>query len=215
MLKKTDYIIIFVTCLFLGIFIIFQYSSVKEYKRVLEPENNATLAFEVAKLTKSNSDLRQEVKKLTSDLDTYQNSTMSSLKLKEQYQRDLLGLDLVNGELGKTGQGVTLTISGKLVTAQVVDLVNAIKNIGSGIISINGTRLTSSTDLARFAEQNSYEVRVLGNSKLLKSAIERKGGIVEQISNKDLKVAVSEAPSIEISKGVVPNLQYSKIIIDK
>ena len=77
MFKKNDYVIISVICFFFGIFIYMQYRGANEYSQVTQPETNAILALEVSKLTKTNADLRQEVKKLTADLDTYKNSSAS------------------------------------------------------------------------------------------------------------------------------------------
>ena len=214
MFKRSDYIILSIICLFLGIFIVSQLTSVNEYKKVTQPENNAVLALEVSQLTKTNSDLRREVKDLTMSLESYQNGAQSNKTKYDQYLADSSRFDIINAVKSKSGQGVTISVDGKINTAQVVDLVNAIKNIGAEIISINGRRLILNTDLGQFSGMSKCEVNVLGNSSLLKSAIERKGGIIDQISSKDIKIAVQGKDSIEISSATPVQLNHSRIVKD-
>lgn len=210
--KKKDYLIISIICFFLGIFLISQFHSSKEVKKISQPENSETLALEVAKLTKTNSDLRQEVKALTSALDTYKDTSESGKKLYEKYLADKDQYDIVIGNASKTGQGVSIMVTGSLNTAQLVDLVNAIKNIGSDMISVNGERLVINTELSQFSGKSDYKIDVLGNSKLLDSAMKRKGGILEQISTKDIKIEIVSVDDITIPSGDVLNFNYAKII---
>lgn len=214
MFKRTDYIILSIICLFLGIFLISQFYSVKEYKKVIQPENNAVLALEVSRLTKSNADLRREVQDLTMNLETYKSTSESGKKTYDQYLVDSERFDIINAVKPKTGQGVTINIDGKLSTPQVVDLINALKNIGAEVISVNDYRLAINTDLSRFDGMQKYEVKVLGNTNLLKSAIERKGGIVDQISTKDIRFDIQGQDNIEIPAGTPVQLNQARIVKD-
>lgn len=212
MFKKNDYIIISIICFFLGVFLISQYFSTKTYQKVTQPENNAVLAIEVAKLTKTNSDLRREVQDLTQDLDGYRSSSLSRQEAFDQYTSDMERLDVINGVKGKVGQGVSINIEGALSAPQIIDLINAIRNIGAELMSVNGTRLTLNTDLSQFANNETYEIKVLGNSNLLKTAMERKGGIVEQITSKMITFEIIESDNIEIPAGDTLKLNYARII---
>ena len=213
MFKKTDYIIISIICLFLGIFLVSQFYSAGEYKKVTQPENNEVLAVEVAKLTRSNADLRREVQDLTFDLNSYMNATDSRKKSYEKYLNDTQRYDVINGVLGYSGQGVIISINGKLITPQLVDLINAIKNIGGETIEINGERVIVDTDFSVFNNRDFYTIKVLGNSKLLKSAMERKGGIVDQIATKDVSFQIEELDNLTIGPSAnVIKFNYSKIL---
>ncbi len=212
MFKRNDYIIISIICFFLGIFLISQYYSGKELARVSQPENNEVLALEVSKLTKNNADLRREVQDLTADLENYQNSSESRKKAYEQYLADTDRYDIINGAKASSGQGIEISILGSLSTPQLVDLINASKNIGAEIIEINGERIILNTDLSKFSGQDQYKIIVLGNSKLLKSAMERKGGIVEQIATKDIKISITESDNLSVGKVILPNFSYSRIV---
>ena len=212
MFKKNDYIVISIICFFLGIFVVSQIMATKKYKTLIQPENNEVLAIEVGKQTKVNSELRSEVKDLTAKLDTYKNSTESSQKAVELYKSDLGRLSIINGEVDKSGQGVVIAIAGKLGVPQVVDLINAIRNIGADIISINDKRILVNTSFNQFNGLDKYEIKVLGNSKLLKSAMERKGGIVEQISTKDINFNIEEKTELTVPAGREIKFKYARII---
>lgn len=215
MFKKNDKIIISVICFFLGIFLVSQYYSSIEASKISQPENNEVLAIEVSKLTKSNADLRREVQDLTVNLDSYKNSSESSQKANEQYLSDINKFSVVNGDKAISGQGVIINISGDLVTPQIVDLVNAIKNIGAQIIEINGKRIVLNTEMSQFTNSGHYEIKILGNSALLKSAIERKGGIVDQISTKNIVFTTTTSDKIEISSSPSVNLKNARIVETK
>lgn len=212
MAKKADNFVLALIGLFLGIFIITQYYSGKNITRVSQPENNEILALEVAKLTKANADLRVEVKDLTNNLSTYRSSTESHKTAYDQYLNDVERFDVINGLKATSGQGVLIRVEGNLITPQLVDLINAVKNIGAELIQVNGTRLSLNSDLSNFSGLDHYEIVVLGNSKLIKSAMERKGGIIEQIKTKELNIYVEEKEDIGISSGKTINFNYAKII---
>lgn len=211
MFKKTDYIILSIICFFLGIFIVSQFYAGKEYQKVIQPESNSVLALEVTKLTKANAELRREVSDLTHDLESYKNSSESRQKSYDQYISDVSRFDIING--GKQeGQGIIVNINGSLSTPQLVDLVNAIKNIGAEVMAINDQRVVINTNLSLFSNQNKYQIKIIGNSNLLKTAMERKGGIVEQISDKNISFSIMESSKVEIPAGNPIEFNYAKIV---
>ena len=212
MFKKTDKIILATVGFFLGIFVVTQFYSTKAIKKVTQPENNEVIVLEVAKLSKTNADLRTEVKNLTVNLDSYNNSSQTAQEALQQYNSDIVRYDNINSAKSISGQGAVITIDDMLLTPQVVDLVNAIKNIGYGSIQLNNTRLSINTDLGQFSGLPKYEILVLGNSKLIKSALERKGGIIEQITTNKNKFTVTEKTSLELKEGKPLQFKYAKVV---
>jgi len=212
MLKKTDYIILALICFFFGIFLVSQFFSSGNLKKISQPQNNEVIALEVAKLTKGNADLRFEVEGLTKDLEVYRNSSENKKSANQQYLNDIEKYDIINGSKAVSGQGVVIKVSGNLITPQLVDLINAIKNIGGEEVEINGNRVIINIDFSQFAGFSRYDIKVLGNSKLLKSAMERKGGIIEQIATKDISFSIDEQEKIEIASGSPITFKYAKII---
>ncbi len=214
MSKKLDYIIISIICFLAGILLVSNLYAAKNYKKVVTPENNAVLAVEVSKLTKSNAELREQVKKLTTNLDTYKNKAESEKNIIDQFDKDTRNLDSINGALPQSGQGVLIKIDSALNQAQSIDLINAIKNIGSVSIVINGERLVLNSQLSKYSSMKPCEILVLGNSTLLKSALQRKGGIIEQLSRENVKISVTDDEDITIPAGTPVQFIYSKYIIN-
>lgn len=212
--KKSDYVILAIASFFLGVFIISQSYAGRKARELAQPQNNEVIALEVARLTKGNADLRREVLDLTEGLGLYRNTNNSSRSQFDQYQRDLTRLSVINGEAATSGQGVIITIEGKLGLAQIVDFVNAIKNIGSEVIEVNGQRLRLGVPLSQFAQSDKLTIKVLGNSSLVKSAMERRGGIVEQIKDKNVKIDIQESEDLTFPSSSVLKFHYARIIID-
>lgn len=210
--RKADKIILATIGFFLGIFAVTQFYSTQAIKKVAQPENNEVLVLEVAKLARTNADLRSEVKNLTVSLDGYNNSSQTAQEAMQQYQSDIIRYDNINSAKSISGQGVVITVDDMLLTPQIVDLVNAIKNIGYESIQINGTRLSINTNLGQFSGLPKYEVLVLGNSKLIKSALERKGGIIEQIATNKSKFSVDEKDNLGLMEGKPLQLKYAKVV---
>lgn len=211
MLKKSDYIIISIICIFLGIAIVSQFYSSKNFRTLYSTENNDVMALEIEKIAKTNDDLKTQVVKLTKDYDSYQSASSDKSLLFSKFKTESEELDRVNGVTVESGQGVVIDVKGNLETAQIVDIINAIKNIGSYEISINGTRITISTSLNGSQIKSPYQIVVLGNSSVLISALNRKGGIVEQIQNKDIVIIVTGSDQLSIPKGSEMVFKYSRI----
>ena len=212
MFKKTDIVVVSAVALLLGVFVVTQFYSAKDYKKATEPQNNEVMAIEVANLTKANAGLRQEAVDLTQSLDSYKNASESSKKSQEAYLADIDRYDVINGLKRAEGQGVIVGVDGLLSSPQITDLINAIKNIGGELIAINGERIEINTYLAKYSGMKKYEIKVLGNGNLFKSALERKGGIVEQISNKDIHFSISEQTNLEVPVGEAIKFNYAKIV---
>lgn len=198
MFKRPDYIAISIVCFLFAILVVIQVKSAKNYRNITQPETNAVLALEVARLTESNANLRTEVKSLTESLDKYKTSSANRQTAFAQYQNDSNRYDLINGATGTKGQGIIINVNGTLNLPEVVDLVNAIKNVGGELIAINDSRLVLNTSLYPYVNQSSLQFKVLGNSNLLQSSLQRKGGIIEQISSKDIKFNINKENELTI-----------------
>lgn len=211
-LRRNDYIIIALACFFLGIFFVAQVEAGRKTQSLLRPENNAVIALEVAKLTENNANLRREIKDLTHDLEIYRGASESRQSSFDKYQSNLGRLSVINSG-ATSGPGITINIGGRLSLAQIVDLIDAIKNIGAEVVTVNGHRLALGEGLNSFAGLDSLEIKVLGNGKLLKSAVTRRGGIMEQLNGRDISIDVTESDNIGIESGQSVNFQYARIVV--
>lgn len=212
MLKKTDYIIIGSICFILGFAFVSQYFAGKKVASLTQPETNGVMALEIEKVAKSNASLKLQVSELTGDYNDYLNSSDNNAESAKKVQEEIIRLDGANGTALLSGQGVQITISGEMPTANIIDLLDALKNIGAEAISINGKRINLNTFLSTSNYSSPVTVLALGNSTVLESALKRKGGIVEQISSKNVKVNVTKQNSIVIPVGEAIKFNYGKIV---
>lgn len=211
MFKRTDYIIISMTCFVLGIALMSQFYSSKSSKNLLQPENNDVLAVEIEKIAKTNSAMKINIAELTKK---YNDILVSSNPENSyaRYQEDMNKYDQDNGATPVSGQGAEININGTLSTAQLVDLTNALKNIGAEHISINEKRITLTTYIDSAIFSTPYKVNALGNSNLLESALTRKGGIIEQIQSKNINAKVNKRNMITIPSGEIQVFRNANIL---
>jgi uncharacterized protein YlxW (UPF0749 family) len=167
----------------LGIAVGHQFTIKKNIDKALDPNTTEAMATEVAQLIKENKDLRRKRDQLTSERD----------KLKSQYGDRSSALETVDSNMAKyiivagtsavTGHGVVATINHELAVTQLIDLVNAIRNSGAEAMAINGRRIIVSSAFTQSDISKNYRVEIIGNPLILSDALQRKGGILDQITN--------------------------------
>lgn len=209
-LKKRDLIIFTVLGVAFGFFLIRQYYAGREVRKLTQPENNQVLALEVAKLTKSNAELRQEVLTLDAKVNDYSQSLTDQTTANETLGLDLKRYQQINGYLPVVGRGVVLNINHTLTQPQLVDLINTIRNIGVDGFSINGQRIIISSHFE--ATTPSYEIAIVGNPTLVKSALTRKSGFLDLLFPSSSDYTITEQDSISLKQ--VPDwlFTYATII---
>lgn len=211
MFKRTDYIIISITCCVLGVALMSQFYSSKSSKNLLQPEGNDVLAVEIEKIAKTNSAMKISITDLTKKYNDYLTNSNSANNY-ARYTEEIHTYDAVNGTSEISGQGVEISIAGSLTTAQLVDLINAIKNIGTDLISMNGKRITLTTHVDSATFSSPYKVYALGNASLLESALVRKGGIIEQIKNKNISINIEKRDVISLPSSDIRIFDKAKIL---
>lgn len=183
MFSRKDYILLAGVCLVLGFIIVRQFYLQRQVKTVSEPETGNSIAVEVAELTKTNDKLRKEIDKLNSNLAKLEESASSSQKASDALQENLKIYKIDLGVTNVTGSGVEIYFSDKVDSTQVVDLVNALKNIGAEAISINDRRLGPKTSIESGLFYPPTTISAIGNADLLKESLTRPGGIMDQIGS--------------------------------
>jgi uncharacterized protein YlxW (UPF0749 family) len=181
MFKLKDYIIILFVSFLLGFIIIQQFYLQKKVNNVTQPDNSNSLAIEVSELIKNNQRLKKERDKTTDQLSKLNDSATNTKKASEAIQEDLQTYKIILGTTKVTGNGVGISINEKVESAQVIDLINAIRNIGFDAISINGSRLSSMPSIKNGVYLPPTTIDVIGDSELLADSLKRAGGIIDQI----------------------------------
>jgi uncharacterized protein YlxW (UPF0749 family) len=149
-------------------------------------EEQATL---VSSLYDANASLRQEVARLSTQLEQSR-SSMSQSDLASMVD-ELNQLRTVTGLSEVSGPGVQLSISAPLRAEDVMDLANEVRNAGAEALAVNDQRVAVSTSFTNSNEGvilNGVEIRppyvfsVIGQPDTLQKALDRKGGLLAIIT---------------------------------
>lgn len=204
---KREIIILALVSVLLGFLIVKQFYLTQSTEKLKKEEENALIAVEFSRLLKANADLRTEIDELTTSLEKYQKSLSERKSASEEIRKNIEKYKIIAGESKVIGEGVEIEILGDLTKEQLIDLINALKNIGIEAISINGKRLIissfikSTSDGLYFEDkklEKPYRIQAIGNSSLLKESLERKGGIIQQIKEMDPAIEIKITPQKEI-----------------
>lgn len=200
-MQKKDVLILSSVFLILGILLVRQFYVSREAERLKRGEENQLLALEISRLIKANTDLRLEIGELATTSEKYQQSLGDRKSASEELLKNLEKYKIIAGVAKAEGPGVEIKIEGDIDKEQMVDLINALKNIGIEGLSINDKRIIISSYFEISPDGlllngtkllEPYNVIALGNAALIEEAIKRKGGILEQIESgsKDTLVSV-------------------------
>lgn len=203
MFQKKDFIIIALVCFILGFLLVRQLYLSTETQRIKKGEEEQLLALEISRLIKANTDLRLEIQELATTAEKYRRSLEDKKSATEEVSKNLEKYKIIAGVTRIEGPGVEIKIENDMAKEQMVDLVNALRNIGIEGISINGRRLTISSYFAAGQSglflngqklEKPYTIWVIGNAPLIKEALERKGGIIEQlqVETKEGQIKIEE-----------------------
>jgi uncharacterized protein YlxW (UPF0749 family) len=205
-IRKKDWLILGFAAIILGLAMAMHYSSLAKPSGATSDDQ--TLAVEIEKMVKVNTDLKNQVSLMSKNNQNYKDSLNDQNLLDAQIQSELKDLRIINAITDINGSGVEIVLRGRVLEAQLIDLINAIKNIGCDAISINGQRLAvfSPIDLNRYSDP--YVIEVVGNNSLITSALSRKGGIVEQLQNRSIDVNILARDNMELSASALPQLKY-------
>lgn len=209
MFKKRDIIIFAIIAALFGFFLVRQFYASREAFKLTQPETNQVIALEVANLTKTNTELRQEVFDLDARINNYKKSLNDQVTSDETISRDLQYYREINGSVPITGKGVILKINQNLTQPQQVDLANTIRNIGTQGFSINGDRVSLSYHFGDNAK--SYEIVILGNPTLIQSALTRKGGFLDELFPIASEYSISQKEDISLSTAPESNFTFANI----
>jgi|YelNatPaOPRAMG01_1025707.scaffolds.fasta_scaffold161519_2 uncharacterized protein YlxW (UPF0749 family) len=174
-----------VVCFLLGVGLVAQLRARRGQTQptsVLSADQSALLGS----LVVTNAELRAEVQKLESEIQTYRQAQERTVP---QMMEDLERMRLVNGTVGVVGGGVEVRLSSKVDVYSLQDIVNEVRNTGAEAISLNGIRLTIRTSLAGDDRtitvdghpiEPPYVLQAIGDPNTMATALKRPGGQLQQ-----------------------------------
>lgn len=193
---------IFLISIFLGFIIILQIEAARDYRKINSSSNASELTSKVVLLTKEVDLEKTKIADLQKKHEEYQQALNNNQASSKLVAFDLDKLQKFLGQKEAKGPGVEIIIETKLSLEEMTDFINNLKNINVEALSLNDQRLTLflafGKDQGELTLNNkkispSYNIEAIGNPDVLKEALERKGGIVDQLNK-------TESVKIEITK---------------
>lgn len=216
-------------CLVLGLMISYQYKASTSEPSTASSYRWSEQTVELENLRKQNDALVNEVVSLRSKL-AMTDSNQQTAALKDE----LAKANLSAGLLPVVGSGIIVTINDSSSALLAGDdpndyivhdwnllfIINELKAAGAEAISVNGERITASSEvrcagptilinLTRLTPP--FEIKATGNATALESSLRLKGGEIEALILRGIKVNIQKADYIEIPafRGAV-KYEYSK-----
>lgn len=181
MFEKRNLILIGIIGIILGFFVSQQFHLHEKISKTIQPENENNLALEVSELIKTNEELSQEVKDLTNEHETLSQSAADAETANTTLEDNLKKYNIILGLSDVQGEGVEISFDSKINSTQLIDLLNAIKNIGADAIIVNNQRITPNTYINSGFFNPPVTIKAIGDKNLLYESLVRPGGIIEQI----------------------------------
>jgi uncharacterized protein YlxW (UPF0749 family) len=183
-MNRRNILILFLVGVLLGDIFISQFYLAKKLTKVTQVDENASMAIEVGGLIDNTEKLQKEINELAAERDKLIKSTNDHQTTAETLEKDLSKYKIIAGETTVEGPGVVIIYSKRPDPPLLLDLINALRNIGVEAFSINEQRIVinSKVDYQSFAPPyNRLEIKAIGNPELLKNALTRRGGVIEMI----------------------------------
>jgi uncharacterized protein YlxW (UPF0749 family) len=181
----------------LGFVIIQQFYLHEKITKNIQPESENNLALEVSELIKTNDELTKEVNDLTDQHGKLSRAAADASSANATLEENLNQYEIILGLTQVQGQGVEIIFNDKISSTQLVDVMNAIKNIGADAIQINDRRIIQNSSITEGFFYPPVSVKVIGNKDLLYEALVRPGGILDQIG---LSKEVVKSDNVNIDK---------------
>lgn len=198
-------------CLFIGFAIVTQ---LRTYERLTNDIENMSLEERsglIIGLIDRKALAEREIDQLKAKNDDYRQAQNNGQSTMGQLVTDLGKWRALNGAVQVQGQGVKIIIDYPLRAADVLALINEIRNAGAEAIAINNHRIVARMPIEEKEgalllngnlEAPPYTITVLGDSTTLMGALNRIGGLL-RIWNEIDGVSVTIEPSDTL---IIPRL---------
>jgi uncharacterized protein YlxW (UPF0749 family) len=195
-LKRNILILLLITILF-GFLVTKQLDAKVRVDQATSDKSINDIASQVAETIKANKKLREDLDSLNTQKATLLDTSSSKASSDEAISKEINQLKIITGQTDVVGSGVVIKFQNSLQLTQMVDLINALRNIGSDAISINNNRIIATTPLNSQMGSSPVTIKVIGDKKVLSDSLLRSGGIIEQIDDSG---KVTQEDNIEIPK---------------
>lgn len=222
-------LLIGLVCLVLGFILSVQIRSTFNDRIVNKSRKFENLSSDLDSLKKQKADELNKLQKTKALVNSYEKNvvlnTTSAKKLKDKI--DLLRL--LSGYEDVQGEGITIAITPvediqtgdtyRIVSGDLVDLINELNSGGAEAISINDERYTGRTQIMNFKNDyikindtifsvgKTFTIKAIGNPDILSSTLNLPESDIKLIIASGLQVHIKSSSNIKILKynGIIPN----------
>ncbi|HXG27010.1 MAG TPA: DUF881 domain-containing protein [Candidatus Binatia bacterium] len=169
----------------------------------------AELTQLIANLTTGNDQLRSEVAELSrqethlAEVKERGETTVNELTADLQRIRAWAGLTEVSG------QGIAITVDGRIGGDGVEDLLNELRNAGAEAIAVDGVRVVAGVVVAgapgalsveNHAIPSAFVIQAIGSPQILTGTLTRTGGVIAQVTAtyEDVRLTVTPIESMTL-----------------
>lgn len=236
--KKVVSYVLGIMCFILTMAIIVQYKTIKNANQIVGNSANSELKTEVLKWKEKYEQTYLELTKSEKNLEGLRETASGKDNTSGQLQKELKTLNSLIGTVDVKGKGVVITVAdNKNVTTETVGtldnisnylihdadlltLVNELKNAGAEAISVNDERIVNSSSITCDGNvilingnkiSSPFTIKVIGSQEAILGAIQRPGGFLELLNKYGLVTSVTKQNKVLIYKynGVI-NLKNLK-----
>lgn len=215
-MKKDKQISIFFgfICFILSFAIILQIRTLKTTNSpFLKIEADNDLRNEVLRLKEKYDNASKQLEKAEKKLIKVREQIVSNDEDLQNKQQEIKNSNEVIGLTDVVGPGVIITIKTKQIDNQLKEdidaIMNELKNSGAEAISINDERIIFNSSIVCNENnievngtiiQSPFEIKAVGDSKLIYNDLVRPGGYIELINDRMQKVEIIKANRISIKR---------------
>lgn len=227
MKKRNIAITLGVMCLALTIAISVQYKTIRDANKVTGSNVNSELKTEVLRWKEKYEDIYKDLDDLEKILEEKRTLATSNDSKSLELQSELRTLNALIGAIDVNGEGIIITLAdNSSVTNQTIGifdnisnylihdtdlimLVNELKNAGAEAISINDERIISTTSITCDGTvilingnkiSSPFTIKAIGSPALIFGAIQRTGGLLEELYAYGLVSSISQEENVTIYK---------------
>ena len=135
-------------------------------------------------------------------------------KAEESIQSKQEKAEILAGNKPVVGPGIELVIYNEVSIPQLIDLLNALMNIGAEAISLNNVRVTNQYSVWGAELKPPYTFQAIGGPAALSTSLTRRGGVVDQIeaSSGALEFKLEEKNQLSLPAGDVRDFKHAKTV---
>ena len=227
MKKNNIAITLGVMCVALTMAICVQYKTIRDANKVTGSNVNSELKTEVLRWKEEYERIYEDLDELEKILEEKRKLATSNDEISLKLQNELRTLNALIGTIDVSGEGVVITLAdNSSVTNQTIGifdnisnylihdtdlimLVNELKNAGAEAISINDERIVNTTAITCDGTvvlvngnklSSPFTIKAIGSQALILGAIQRTGGLLEELYAYGLVSSVTTESNITIYK---------------